>query len=102
MPAGDKEGAGKAAVALAGFALELDRFGAALRWLAVARKELGAVHEDTVAQNVAFVLAHVEDEYETALQRVVLEAWRAGCHVAQADGPDGHGLRAGPGMGWLA
>jgi hypothetical protein len=76
MPAGDKEGAGKAAVALAGFALELDRFGGALRWLTVARKELGAVHAGTVAQNVAFVLAHVEDEYERALQRVVLQGWR--------------------------
>jgi hypothetical protein len=100
MPAGDKEGAGKAAVALAGFALELDHFGAALRWLMVARKELGAVHEGTVAQNVAFVLAHVEDEYETALQRVVLEAWRrdlprrfACCHLRE------DGLSPGPGTG---
>jgi len=76
MPAGDKEGAGKAAVALAGFALELDRFGAALRWLTVARKELGTVHEGMVAQNVSFVLAHVEREYESALQRGVLRAWR--------------------------
>jgi hypothetical protein len=99
MPAGDKEGAGKAAVALAGFALELDRFGAALRWLTVARKELGTVHEGMVAQNVAFVLAHVEYEYETALQRVVLHAWRddlprllARCHLNE------DGLCPGPGM----
>jgi hypothetical protein len=77
MPAGDREGAGKAAVALAGFALELDRFGAALRWLTVARRELGAAHEDTLANNVAFVLEHMEDEYEAALLRAALEAWRA-------------------------
>lgn len=102
MPAGDKEGAGKAAVALAGFALELDRFGAALRWLTVAHKELGAVQEGMVAQNMAFVLAHVEYEYETALQRVVLQDWRdalprlfARCRLNE------DGLGPGPGMGSL-
>jgi hypothetical protein len=103
LPAGDKEGAGKAAVALAGFALELDKFGDALRWLARARTELGPAHEGTVAQNLAYVLAHVDEEYETTLQRDVLKAWRhdlprrfACCHLHE------YGVCPGPGMGWLA
>ncbi len=61
MPAGDKEGAGKSCVALAGFALELDKFGDALRWLMRARKELGPAHEGTIAQNLDYVMAHVDD-----------------------------------------
>jgi hypothetical protein len=78
MPAGDMEGAGKAAVALAGFALELDRLGDAMRWLTRSRKELGSVYEPIVAQNLEYALAHVEEEYETALQRAVLKAWNKG------------------------
>jgi hypothetical protein len=69
MPEGDREGAGKSSVALAGFALELDKFGDALRWLARARKELGPAHADTVVENLAYVLAHVDLEFETTLQR---------------------------------
>ncbi len=75
LPAGDMEGAGKAAAALAGFALELDRLGDAMRWLARARKELGVAYEPTVAQNLAYALARVEEEYETTLQRDVFAAW---------------------------
>ena len=107
MPAGDKEGAGKCCVVLSGFALELDKFGDALRWLARARKELGPAHEGTVAQNMAYVLAHVDEEYEkeyeTTLQRDVFKAWRddlprrfACCHLHE------YGICPGPGMGWLA
>jgi len=103
FPAGDVEGAGKAAMALAGFALELDFMGDALRWLAKARKELGPAHKGTVALNVAYVLAHIEQEYETTLQREVLKAWRyelprrfACCHLHE------YGVCPGPGMGWLA
>ena len=107
MPAGDKEGAGKCCVVLSGFALELDKFGDALRWLARARKELGPAHEGTVAQNMAYVLAHVDEEYElefeTTLQRNVFNAWRddlprrfACCHLHE------YGICPGPGMGWLA
>ena len=79
---GDQESAGIAAGDLAGFALELDRFGDALRWLVRARKELGPAQADDVAKNFSFVLAHVQDDYETALQRGVLLAWRAAtrCH----------------------
>ncbi len=75
LPAGDVEGAGKAAVALAGFYLELDRLGEAMSWLACARKELGPAHEDTVAQNLEYVLAHVDEEYGATLQRDVFAAW---------------------------
>jgi hypothetical protein len=76
MPAGDKEGAGKSAMHLAGFALELDRLGDALRWLTCARKELGSAHEHRVAQNFDYVLAHVDVANEEALLTDVLEAWR--------------------------
>jgi hypothetical protein len=103
MPAGDKEGAGKSCVALAGFALELDKFGDALRWLARAQKELGPAHANLVLQNLAYVLAHVELEFETTLQRHVFNAWRddlprrfACCHLHE------YGICPGPGMGWLA
>lgn len=75
LPAGDAEGAGKAAVALAGFALELDHLGDAIRWLTRARKELGAAYQPMVAQNLAYALANVEEQYETALQRDVFAAW---------------------------
>jgi sugar phosphate isomerase/epimerase len=75
MPAGDREGAGKSAVALAGFALELDRLGDALRWLSKARKELGPAHKGTIAQNLDYVLAHVDEASNTALLRKVFEAW---------------------------
>ena len=79
MPAGDREGAGKSAVALAGFALELDRLGDALRWLSKARKELGPAHKGTIAQNLDYVLAHVDEARNparnTALLRKVFEAW---------------------------
>jgi hypothetical protein len=75
MTAGDKEAAGKSAVALAGFALELDRLGDALRWLSKARKELGPAHEATIAQNLDYVLAHVDDVNDTALLRDVLDTW---------------------------
>ena len=73
LPAGDREGDGKAAFALSGFALELDRFEEAMRWLAVARKEVEPKHEDTVSQNLAYVLVHMDEGYETELQRVVLQ-----------------------------
>ena len=73
---GDQDGAGRLSGVLAGFAMELDRFGDALRWLARARKELGSAHEKHVAQNFSFVLAYVNDEHATALQREVLRAWR--------------------------
>ena len=103
MPAGDKERAGNAAFGLAAFALELDKFGDALRWLVRARKELGPAHEMTVEQNLAYVLTHVEKEYKTTLQRDVLKAWRddlprrfACCHLHE------YGICPGPGMGWLA
>jgi len=76
LPRGDQESAGRASAALAGFALELDRFGVTLRWLERTPKEPGPEHEKDVAQNFSFVLAHVEDEYETALQQAVLQAWR--------------------------
>jgi hypothetical protein len=75
LPAGDVEGAGKAAVALAGFYLELDRLGEAMSWLACARKELGPAYENMVVQNLECVLAHVEQEYEATLQRDVFAAW---------------------------
>ena len=84
MPAGDKEGAGKAAMALAGFALELDRFGAAMRWLTAARKELGPAYEDEVERNTTFVLLHIEDAFERELQRMLLQAWRGACAGAGA------------------
>jgi hypothetical protein len=103
MPAGDKEAAGKSCVALAGFALELDKFGDALRWLARARKELGQAHANLVLQNLTYVLAHVELEFEATLQRHVFKAWRddlprrfACCHLHE------YGICPGPGMGWLA
>ena len=76
LPRGDQESAGRASAALAGFALELDRFGNSLRWLARTRKEPGQEHEKDVTQNFSFVLAHVEDEYETTFQQSVLQAWR--------------------------
>jgi hypothetical protein len=44
-----------------------------MRWLAVARKEVELKHEDTVSQNLAYVLAHMDEGYETELQRVVLQ-----------------------------
>ena len=72
----DLDIAGRTLGALAGFALELDRFGDALRWLARARKELGPAAEKDVAQNFSFVLEHVEDEFKTALQQSALQAWR--------------------------
>ena len=75
FPAGDVEGAGKAAMALAGFALELDRIGDALRWLTKARKELGQAHEDTIAKNLDDVLEIVDDVIETELLRDVLSTW---------------------------
>jgi len=75
LPAGDTEGAGKAAVALAGFALELDNLSDALRWLARARKELGPAHEQTVAQNLAFVLLHVDNELDSGLTKDVFNTW---------------------------
>jgi hypothetical protein len=76
LPRGDQESAGRASAALAGFALELDRFGDTLRWLTCARKEPGLEHDKEVGHNFSFVLAHVEDEYETTLQQSVLQAWR--------------------------
>jgi hypothetical protein len=72
----DLDSAGRASGALAGFALELDRFGDALRWLTRARKELGPAAEKDVAHNFSFVLVYVEDEFKTALQQAVLQAWR--------------------------
>jgi len=77
LPAGDVEGAGKAAMALAGFALELDRLGDALRWLARAEHELGEEHESAVEQNMDFVLLHVEQEYETYWLRENFKVWKA-------------------------
>ncbi len=60
-------------------------------------------HADTVVKNLNYVLAHVEDEYETTLQRDVFKAWRhdlprrfACCHLHE------YGICPGPGMGWLA
>lgn len=73
---GDQDSAGRSSGALAGFAMELDRFGDALRWLARARKELGPANEKHVAVNFSCVLAYVNDEHATALQREVLRAWR--------------------------
>ena len=88
MPMGDNEGAGKAAMALAGFALELDRLGVALRWLTAARKELGPAYADEVKRNTTFVLAHIEDAFETELQLMLLQAWRGVCAgAAAAPGP---------------
>ncbi len=75
LPAGDKESAGKAAVALSGFALELDEFGDALRWLVRARKELGPAHEGTVAENLDYVLAHVDDVNDKEMLRDVWDTW---------------------------
>jgi len=77
FPAGDVEGAGKAAMALAGFALELDRFADALRWLARAEHELGEEHESSVEQNLDFVLVHLEQEYETSFLRENFKVWSA-------------------------
>jgi len=77
FPAGDVEGAGTAAMALAGFALELDRMGDALRWLARAEHELGDKHESAVEQNMDFVLSHVEQEYETYWLRENFKVWKA-------------------------
>jgi hypothetical protein len=103
LPDGDKESAGKAAVALSGFALELDKFGDALRWLVRARKELGPAHEGTVGENLSYVLVHVEDQFEKTLKLNVLKAWRydlprrfACCHLHE------YGICPGPGIGWLA
>ena len=76
LECGDMHRAGNASAVRAGFALELDRFGDALRWLARARKELGPAGEKDIANNFSFVMEHVEDEYETALQQVALQAWR--------------------------
>jgi hypothetical protein len=64
FPAGDVEGAGKAAMALAAFALELDRLEDALRWLARAEHELGEEHKSDVEQNMHFVLLHVKQEHQ--------------------------------------
>lgn len=72
----DMESAGRASGTLAAFALELDRFGDALRWLARARKELGPAAEEDIAHNFSFVLEHVEDEFQKALQHSALQAWR--------------------------
>jgi len=77
FPAGDVEGAGKAAMALAGFALELDRMGDALRWLVRAEHELGEEHQTSVEQNLDFVLVHVEHEYETYVLRENFNTWSA-------------------------
>jgi len=78
FPAGDVVGAGTSAMALAGFALELDRMGDALRWLARAEQELGEKHKSEVEQNMNFVLLHVEQEYETYWLRENF------CHWAKA------------------
>ena len=75
-PAGDKEGAGKSAVAIAGFEMELERLGNAMRWLITARKELGYAFTNELDRNVNFVLAHIDDAYEIELQRLVLISWR--------------------------
>jgi len=77
FPAGDVKGAGTAAMALAGFALELDRIGDALRWLVRAKHELGKQHASAVKQNMDFVFLHVENDYETSLLREIFEAWNA-------------------------
>jgi len=77
FPAGDVEGAGKSAMALAGFALELDRMGDALRWLSRAEHELGEEHESSMQQNLDFVLVHLEHEYETYLLRDNFKMWKA-------------------------
>jgi hypothetical protein len=83
FPHGDKEGAGKAAMTLAGFALELDRFGAALRFLTTVRKDLLPQYRQytgDIVMNIDFVLAHIDDEeYETDLHQRKLQAWRAAC-----------------------
>jgi len=47
LPLGDQESAGRASASLAGFALELERFGDALSWLARARNERG-LHAERV------------------------------------------------------
>ena len=75
FPAGDMQGAGKAAMTLASFALELDRIGDALRWLTKGRKELGQAHQDTIAKNLDDVLEIVDDVIETELLRDVLSTW---------------------------
>jgi len=77
FPTGDVEGAGTAAMALAGFALELDRSGDALRWLARAEHELGEKHESAVEHNIKFVLLHVEHEFETYWLRENFRVWKA-------------------------
>ena len=58
------QGAGKAAMTLAAFALELDRMGDALRWLTRAMHELGEEYESVVEGNMDFVIAHVKDDYQ--------------------------------------
>jgi len=85
FPAGNVEGAGKAAMALAGFALELDRMGDALRWLMRAEHELGDDHESTVEQNLDFVLLHVEQEYESILLRENFKVWSAKAAFCKRD-----------------
>ena len=81
---GDLEGAGRCAVALAGFSLELDLCGAALRWLTKARKELGRTGALEVTKNTEFVLLLIDAAFEEKLLRELLQAWRAVCAGAQA------------------
>ena len=67
---------------LAGFALELDRFGAALRFLTTVRKDLLPQYRQytgDIVMNIDFVLAHIDEEYETDLHQRKLQAWRAAC-----------------------
>ena len=72
----DQDSAGRASAALSAFAFELDRVGDALRWMARAHKELGPEHEEQVAHNFLFILLHVQEEYDKALQQAALQAWR--------------------------
>jgi hypothetical protein len=85
FPAGDVEGAGKEAMALAGFALELDRLGDALRWLTRAEHELGEEHKSAVEHNMDFVLLHVEQEYESILLRENFKVWSAKAAFCKRD-----------------
>jgi hypothetical protein len=85
LPTGDMQGAGKAAMTLAAFALELDRMGDALRWLTRAMHELGEEYESIVESNMDFVIARVQDDYETTLLRESFETWRENATLCKSE-----------------
>ena len=77
LHAGNAVGTGKAAVALSGMYVEIDKLGAGIRWLARAREELGEEYAPTVEQNMHQVLLYVEEAYESELLCAAFGGWKS-------------------------